>query len=1157
MKGDFSRGHAPDRKRGETYRRVLLQQGRVLLDSDIAASVDAQDRLLRDLGRDLGCTMGSPDLGYVVTPGPLFALFETVEQVSGLPVAGDPFRAYRDHGSKIYSRYPALLIDATDAAGQVQIEGRWDLSVADHPTLRIWARIPVGVSLQGQLDGQAITVGPGLGEASFEAYDIDVSLLGLTTYGRLTLGFSASAPNHEAWIGLIEGVSPLTPPSAFWFTAGRFYLDGLAVEQAPKDGLHPASTYADPDPNAPPLPSPAVNDYVVAYLEGWERVVTRTEDPGILEQALGGAIDTTLRTRAVGQVKLATVTAGSGATVDDIIAQVPPSFLAIDRGQGRLDVTTTPSGTDPDPCAIPVQGGYTGSENRLYRFEVHVGGDIGTAIFKWSRDNGGSLGAINIDDAANGLVTVVGGLSILDGELVEVLHEGTDLGDQDRASVDLGPVSVTPTRNRVGTLYYATTTARTGQIQLLDLVTKTPVSLTTVATATGLKVRRWSGTCDTTLNGGTSSFELGDGITIDLSGSDFRPRDYWQYEARPQRDNANGPWQDTPHGPERLLTPLALLRRTQATGPLTLLHWFEHQFSSLCELEADDIAYDGDKAGTDATTVQEAIDELYTKEPLVVNGCGELIVHPDSDLQAVFDSIPDGADARICIHPGTWTVGKTVLVQNKGHLMIGGAGRASLIASENLSRVLRFERCASVHMHDVSVTASKRAQEGMGITGAVSVIDCPDVTLERLIVSTGAGPGPRRRVSAIQVATLDPDAASGRVKIRDCDVTAGHAQVGILVVDADAADIENNDVTCPQQSWSLAGHLDDSYVLGWAGSLMMSHLGVFDEDRFSNDIFLASTTVRLTASQLDEARLAPVPGRTMIVTGLGEWTSPGRVTGFMVHDDLVEASLWDTLLEANPMTGWNNTDGGGRRVAHQEGWVLSNLRKLRRGIVRAALGQNSGVDLGASAAMFGALANQLVQRTNVTAGDQGIVVGGRRTPSLGDAFAPKRTKWNTLYVQDPRAPQATIRGNRVDGFVQGIHIGTSYNQDLDQREQRMRSYRARVHDNVVKLRVPGIARERHGIFVGNAHSAYVTDNTVELTYPAINRWNQQDPTDGIRLWGSYGPLVHVTGNHVVGVPTGVRFNALNPHIGTNPHASWRFEHNAYAGFGGPLVSNAP
>ena len=42
---------------------------------------------------------------------------------------------------------------------------------------------------------------------------------------------------------------------------------------------------------------------------------------------------------------------------------------------------------DLDPCELPPSGGYRGLENQLYRVEIHDGGAVGTATFKWSRDN--------------------------------------------------------------------------------------------------------------------------------------------------------------------------------------------------------------------------------------------------------------------------------------------------------------------------------------------------------------------------------------------------------------------------------------------------------------------------------------------------------------------------------------------------------------------------------------------------------------------------------------------------------------------------------------------------------------------------------------------------------------------------------------------------
>ena len=44
--------------------------------------------------------------------------------------------------------------------------------------------------------------------------------------------------------------------------------------------------------------------------------------------------------------------------------------------------------------SVAAPGGYQGSENHRYRVEIHDGGPLGSASFKWSRDNGAVVFAI-------------------------------------------------------------------------------------------------------------------------------------------------------------------------------------------------------------------------------------------------------------------------------------------------------------------------------------------------------------------------------------------------------------------------------------------------------------------------------------------------------------------------------------------------------------------------------------------------------------------------------------------------------------------------------------------------------------------------------------------------------------------------------------------
>src|SRR2546425_487035 len=53
----------------------------------------------------------------------------------------------------------------------------------------------------------------------------------------------------------------------------------------------------------------------------------------------------------------------------------------------RLSTDTADVPDDSNPCLVPPVAGYKGLENQLYRVEIQYEGGLGTATFKWSRDN--------------------------------------------------------------------------------------------------------------------------------------------------------------------------------------------------------------------------------------------------------------------------------------------------------------------------------------------------------------------------------------------------------------------------------------------------------------------------------------------------------------------------------------------------------------------------------------------------------------------------------------------------------------------------------------------------------------------------------------------------------------------------------------------------
>lgn len=204
---------------------------------------------------------------------------------------------------------------------------------------------------------------------------------------------------------------------------GRIYIDGILCE------LDRQLLYTNqPDyPNALTSDLGGVglkeNTYYIAYLDVWERHITAIDDPNIREKALVSIPDTSTRTKVIWQVKLLEVDGGKDA-VDNLWEQFVENRSFERKGLLQTSLATKiEPGTQTDEL-----------ENRLYRVEIHQGGTLGEAQFKWSRENGNIVSQAKLDTDTKTITIRIFGQddrrAFAPGQWVEVFGEVEELNQQ-------------------------------------------------------------------------------------------------------------------------------------------------------------------------------------------------------------------------------------------------------------------------------------------------------------------------------------------------------------------------------------------------------------------------------------------------------------------------------------------------------------------------------------------------------------------------------------------------------------------------------------------------------------------------------------------------------------------------------------------------------
>jgi hypothetical protein len=469
--------------------------------------------------------------------------------------------------------------------------------------------------------------------------------------------------DDEGFAITIQGNTPQN--STIAIGSGRYYVAGLLCENLDSSLTYNEQRFfANPPVSDTDLLQQLLQQgpkyCIQVFLEAWQRLVTALDDPCLSEPALGQA-DTTARVQTVWRVvALLAETDPAGSGCYDQMYKI-----ASETHTGTLSAQTTGGGADCG-CQPVSTAGYRGLENQLYRVEIHRAGNQSEATFKWSRENGSVVTAIQSISGATVTVASLGpdaNLGFQPGQWVELTDDSYLFGKP---------------ANRPGQLY---------QILSIDAPSGTVTMTTTVLPVDptlNARMRRWDqvGSAATATGVALSSawIDLENGIQVRFGSGEYTSGDAWVIPAR----TATGQVEWPPCGGDGkafqppmyahlytaplacihvVVTPTARARggRTNIARQASRFRVEDcrRPFPALTELNGL-----GDQQALHVTGISWLNDDVMTLDALIANG-----------LTVTFDTAPDGL-----VTPANFVVTLETPIESQTTFQTVASGRTALAA---------------------------------------------------------------------------------------------------------------------------------------------------------------------------------------------------------------------------------------------------------------------------------------------------------------------------------------------------------------------------------------------------------------------------------------------------------------------------------------------
>ncbi len=784
------------------------------------------------------------------------------------------------------------------------------------------------------------------------------------------IGFSGGPKGKDATGRDLAGFNIVAVNNNLRIAGGRYYVDGILCENEADVLLTEQPHYKVVQGVTNPV-LPLQAGLYLAYLDVWNHHVTALEDPEIVEVALG-VPDTTTRTQTVWQVKLERV-GNQGANVkrDDFSAGwMPP--LAYSTGALAARTGSDVQGGQ-GASVYPPSAGYRRVENQLYRVEIHQRGNFSNATFKFSRDNGAVVARWESQDGNDLTVSDEGRdrmLGFSDGQWVELTDDTRELWGMPGVMVRLLKVE--------------------GQVLTIDSSTiRDPASpgATTVDIKkfpANPKIRRWDSEDIRHVNVQDTTdgwIELEDGVQVKFNAAGiYNTGDYWLIPSRtvlgdvvwPEDAVTGLPLEQPRHGTEHHYCPLALV---SVAGGLTVTDW-RRFFPPTTAIAAEDVSFDNSVSQLDnAQTVQRAIEILSQ-----TRNCGcTFVALPGAGWEAVFDRIGAGQSAHICLHAGDYPLQQRKMVTGKGHITITGCGAGTRIIATDDEAAIHFDNCQGVTIRDLyaETGAVGSSQSTQNLKGTFTMIGCTEVTAEDISLKCGAAIRPG--ATCLSVADVRS------VRVSHCNLAIGYQQTGILLVNADRAQVEDNHLRAARRP----------------GSLNFRRLL---EDRDNR-----ATVRRLLVSKATPGA-QPAGSGTNVSFKLGDYTMRFKTVSTL-------ANSWNNLLGRQPPSNVTS-----------ERDLLAHVRKLADDLVKT---RGLSSESKAFKSWF-----EKISEDNPSVASQGIVVAGEKAGDIRILNNTIEGVLQSIHVGvsrreiGPGQPLAAriviIAGNTIKTFLPAIGVRERY-----------------------------------------------------------------------------------------------------------------------------------